>query len=118
MFGKNRTCDAGDILADAQTDTQTDTQTYSLQYFATALAGEEITPVGLYPRLPIALSSLTRDCLTPGSQFHLAYPSLSKMRVVILFRRLLRRSGNPARSAALLARVFVNRVQDRVPLDL
>jgi len=41
-FGKDRACGSGDILADRQTDRPTDGQTYSLQYFATAPAGEVI----------------------------------------------------------------------------
>jgi len=39
-IGKYRACDSGDILSDRQTDGLTNRQTCSLQYLATALAGE------------------------------------------------------------------------------
>jgi len=39
-IGKDRACGSGDMLADRHTDTHT--QTCSLQYFATAAAGEVI----------------------------------------------------------------------------
>jgi len=45
-FGTDRTCGSGDILADRQT--HTDTQARSLQYFATAPAGEVTKVVWIF----------------------------------------------------------------------